>query len=411
MAKKQANVIEGLDGFTLGADTGPLTFVSTGHPQLDFAIAKGVLQSKESEEVTSHGGLPLGKMVEIYGPEGGGKSSLAYRTAGNAQRMGFRVAWIDAEHSFSPQLAEINGVDISELAYTNLTNPNDPDKIDDAEAIIDKMINACKSGKINVIILDSVACMTPKYTVEHDAEKQTVGALARALAAHLPKLGNYAAKHNVLCIFINQIRDKIGVMWGDPESSPGGRALKHACSVRLKITKSESKSSLIKVENDDGEEEVIGGMAYVAIKKNRFAAPVRESIEIPVYYKFYFPNFIDHLFNSGRQLNVIRVNKGVYSFGPVKETGRAAFIDAMQKVDASVLDSLVDEVIAKAEEKEVALPPEIMTYLQNRTKKIIKEINKNVESHDDESVDDNNKKIAKTKKKKQNDVTVDDLNI
>lgn len=410
MAKK-ASVIEGLDGFTLGADVGSLVFIPTGHPQLDFAIARGVLQdpdnSSSDNEMLMQGGVPLGKLIEIYGEEGGGKSSIAYRIVGNAQKMGYRCAWIDTEHSFSEQLAKINGVNVDDVAYADLTHADDPEKVDDAEAIIDKMIAVCKSGKIQVVVLDSVAFMSPKYTMEHDADKMSVGALARTLSTHLPKLANYASKHKVLCVFINQLREKIGVLWGDPETTPGGRALKHACSVRLKVSKANGKSSIIEIENENGETEVVGGKAYVMIKKNRFAAPVRDSIEIPIYYKFYFPNFADHLFNTGRQLNVIRIHKNTYSYGDIKEIGKSAFMSKIAS-DTNALKQLVQDVIQKAEEKEFALPPEILTYMEK---------NKSGETEADEiKIDESpkSKKVNKKKAEKQTDqevVHMDDLNL
>lgn len=415
MAKK-ANTIEGLDGFTLGADVGKLTFIPIGHPQLDFAIARGVLQdiddNENPDESLMQGGVPLGKIIEIYGEEGGGKSSLAYRIVGNAQKMGYGCAWIDTEHSFSEQLAKINGVDIDKVAYADLTHDDDPEKVDDAEAIIDKMIAVCKSGKIKVVVLDSVAFMSPKIIMDNGADKQSIGALARALSNSLPKLSNYASKHQVLCVFINQLRDKIGVMWGDPETTPGGRALKHAASVRLKVSKAIGKSSIIEVENENGETEVIGGKAYVMIKKNRFAAPVRESIEVPIYYKFYFPNFADHLFNAGRQMNVIRIHKGTYSYQDIKEIGRSAFISKII-ADNKVIKSLVSDVIEKAKEKDFALPPEILTYLEKNKKNNIEEEEKEENAVDNDGV--KSKKVGKKKKNEKNDaqsvVPVDDLNL
>lgn len=390
--------IENLKGFTLGAGVGKLTFIPTGHPQLDYAVARGVLQDQENDEPMDQGGFPLGKLVEIYGEEGSGKSALAYRVIGHAQRLGYPCAWIDAEHSFSRQMAEINGVDIDRLIYSDLTHPDKPDHVDDAEAVIDKMISACKAG-IKVMVLDSVAHLTPGYVMENPADKQTVGILARVLSAQLPKLNNYASANGVLVIFINQLREKMGVMYGDAETSPGGRALKHNCSIRLKLTKASGKNAQITIENEEGEDEIIGGKAYCYVKKNRFAAPIYEGIIIPVYYKFYFPNFAEHLFNTGRQLNVIKAIKGVYSYNGMKVAGREGFIEEMQ--NSGQIDSIVNDVVERAKEKEVSLPAEIMMYLQTKKNS---ETNKPVAQSEESDEAKKQSKPKKTKKAAESEI-------
>jgi recombination protein RecA len=327
--------LENLRGFaSRGARSSITSCIPTGHAALDYALMHGPVEvSAESDQFEKFDpkkpdGIPLGKMCEFYGEPGGGKSSLAYRVVGYAQRMGLDCLWIDAEQSFSESLAEINGVDLDTLILSKLINTEDPDKIYYAEDILDQMISACK-GNVKVIVLDSVANLITKYRLEHGAEQKTMGQLALILSENLPKLAAYAARHGVLIIFINQIREKPGVMFGDPETTKGGNSLKHNCSIRLKITRMQSKEADIKMENDDGSETLIAGQSYVMLKKNRFAKPVRGSIAIPIYYERYFPDMEEILFNTGRQLKVISVRKGVFTWDEVKTEGKVKFVEQL----------------------------------------------------------------------------------
>jgi len=169
---KSKNVgLENLKGFKIGADSPVKDLIPSGHAELDHAVSMGLV---ESNSKFKFGGFPLGRVILFYGNEGSGKSSLAYRLVGSAQRMGYNCAWIDTEQSFSDQLAEVNGVDKSVLYYNNLINDEDPDEIATAENVLDTMISACSSGKINVIVLDSVANLVPSRVMENGADKETV---------------------------------------------------------------------------------------------------------------------------------------------------------------------------------------------------------------------------------------------
>jgi len=222
MAKKEKKdiVLENLKGFIrLGASTNSPGNIPTGHFNLDFAINYGVLP-KDADLSNLEGydpsvplGIPLGKLIEIFGEEGGGKSSLAYRIVGYAQKMKHKTAWIDTENSFSSGLAKINGVDEEQVYYADMTNKEDEEITYYAEDILDAIIKLCQSG-VKIIVLDSVANMVPKVVFENTADKQTVGVMARLLSSNLGKIANAAAKHGCSVIFINQLREKIGVMWG-----------------------------------------------------------------------------------------------------------------------------------------------------------------------------------------------------
>jgi protein RecA len=355
--KKSSVGIENLKGFQLGANVEVKDLIPTGHAELDHTIAAGLME--DGEKFTT-GGLPLGKLCLFYGNEGSGKSSLAYRVVGSAQRMGYNCAWVDTEHSFSDQLAEVNGVDKKKLFYSNLINLEDPDKISTAENVMDMVINACASKKINVIVLDSVANLIPERVMDNDADKDTVAELARVLSKTLGKMLSFAASNNVLVIFINQLREKIGVMFGSPDTMPGGRALKHASSLILKVTKLESKAHNIMMQNEDGTERLIGRYSSVMIEKNRFAKPNQGSMPVPIYYEPYFPDVSDVAFDAGRNTKVIKVRNGTFMWNDIKADGRKSFIDLIKDVD--ILENLVSEIKEQAEEQDIVLPIELVKF-------------------------------------------------
>jgi recombination protein RecA len=231
MAKKDKGedlALENYKGFfRKGASARSPGNIPTGYPDLDFAIHYGNIPDEiDLATLKDYNpavplGLPRGKLVEIFGEEGSGKSSVAYRVVGYAQKMGFDTVWIDAENSFSDDLAYINGANKDEIIFSDLINDDDPNIVYCAEDIFDEIINICKTNcdtnrkkKIGVIVLDSVANLIPKVRMEAKAEQHTVGIIARLLSENLKKVINYAAKYGVLVIFINQVREKIGVLFG-----------------------------------------------------------------------------------------------------------------------------------------------------------------------------------------------------
>ncbi len=218
--------------------------VSTGAFALDLALGIG--------------GLPRGRVVEIYGPESSGKSTLAMHVVAEAQRNGGICAYIDAEHAMDPVYAKNLGVDVDELLISQ------PDTGEQALEITDMLV---RSGAIDVVVIDSVAALTPRAEIEGDMGDTHVGLQARLMSQALRKLTANLSKSNTICIFINQLREKIGVMFGSPETTPGGRALKFYSSVRLDIRRIES----IK----DGAE-VVGNRTRVKVVKNKVAPPFRQ---------------------------------------------------------------------------------------------------------------------------------------
>jgi recombination protein RecA len=218
--------------------------ISTGALSLDLALGIG--------------GIPRGRVIEIYGPEAGGKTTLSLHIAAEAQKNGGTVAFIDAEHALDPSYASLIGVNIDELLISQ------PDSGEQALEIAERLV---RSGALDLIIIDSVAALVPQAEIEGEMGDAHVGLQARLMSQALRKLTSLLAKTKTSIIFINQLRQKIGIMFGNPETTPGGLALKFYSSVRLDVRK---------IENIKSGEQVIGTRVRAKVVKNKVAPPYRQ---------------------------------------------------------------------------------------------------------------------------------------
>ena len=225
--------------------------ISSGSLSLDIALGIG--------------GFPKGRIVEIFGPESSGKTTIALHAIAEAQKLGGRVAFIDAEHSLDPKYANKLGVNIDDLLLSQ------PDNGEQALEICEALV---RSGAISVVVIDSVAALVPQAEIEGEMGDSHVGLQARLMSQALRKLSGIINKTNTVAIFINQLREKVGVMFGNPETTPGGRALKFYASVRLDIRRSEQ----IKLGAD-----IIGNKTNIKVVKNKMAPPFK-ACQVDIMY-------------------------------------------------------------------------------------------------------------------------------
>lgn len=276
------------------------------------------------------GGVPRGRIIEIFGPESSGKTTLALHIISEAQKMGGVCAYIDAEHAMDPEYSKKLGVKIDELLISQ------PDNGEQALEIVDSLV---RSGKIDVIVVDSVAALTPKDEIEGDMGATHVGKQARLMSQALRKLTAIVAKSKTVVIFINQIRMQIGVMFGNPETTPGGKALKFYTSVRLDIRR------IAQIKKG---EEVMGGRVRVKVVKNKVAAPFRQT-EFDLMYNEGISRE-GEIIALGEKMGIIQKSGTAYKFGD-SSLGRG--YDATRqtlKEDKKLSETILKEIRSKLKE-------------------------------------------------------------
>lgn len=291
--------------------------ISSGSLGLDWALGIG--------------GYPRGRIIEIFGPESSGKTTLALHAIAEAQRNGGVTAFIDAEHAMDPEYSKRLGVKIDDLLISQ------PDTGEQALEIVESLI---RTGKMDVVVIDSVAALTPKAEIEGDMGSHHIGTQARLMSQALRKLTAIVAKSKTVVIFINQIRMQIGVMFGNPETTPGGKALKFYSSVRLDIRR------IAQIKKG---EEIMGGRVRVKVVKNKVAAPFKQT-EFDLMYN----EGISHegeIIALGEKMDIISKTGASYAYGEIK-LGRG--YDATRqflKDNADIKDKILKEIRSKLNEQ------------------------------------------------------------
>ena len=287
--------------------------ISTGSLSLDLALGIG--------------GVPRGRIIEIYGPESSGKTTLALHILASAQKTGGEVAFIDVEHALEPAYARALGVDIDSLLISQ------PDTGEQALEITEQLV---RSGALDVVVVDSVAALLPRSELEGEMGESSVGVIARLMSQALRKLAGTVSRTNCIVVFINQLREKIGVMYGNPETTPGGRALKYFSSVRIDVRRIET----LKVGG-----EMIGNRTRAKIVKNKVAPPFKEA-EFDIIYGEGISK-IGEIVDLGVKLDLIDKAGAWYTYGDVRVQGRDSMKEFLRE-HPDVSDQIEAEIRANA---------------------------------------------------------------
>lgn len=274
------------------------------------------------------GGFPRGRIIEVYGPESSGKTTLTLTAIAQAQKRGGLAAFIDVEHALDPKWAKLIGVNLEDLLVSQ------PQSGEEALRIVETLV---RSNAVDVIVLDSVAALVTKQELEGEIGDSTVGAQARLMSAAMRKLTALIAKAKTTCIFTNQIREKIGVMFGNPETTPGGKALKFYASVRVDVRKSQA------IKQSDGT--VIGNRVKLKVVKNKVAPPFCEA-EVDLMYNEGISN-VGSLVDLGITTGVLEKRGSWLSYkGGQLAQGRDAAKEVL-RLDEKLRNTLTEEVMAK----------------------------------------------------------------
>ena len=290
--------------------------ISTGSLGLDLALGVG--------------GMPRGRVIEVYGPESSGKTTLALHVLAEAQKKGGEVAFIDVEHALDPAYAQALGVDISSLLVSQ------PDTGEQALEICEALV---RSGAIDAIVIDSVAAMVPRAEIEGEMGDSHVGLQARLMSQALRKLTGIIGKTNTVCIFINQLREKVGVVYGNPEVTTGGRALKYYSSVRIDVRRIEGLK--------DSSGQFIGNRTRAKVVKNKVAPPFREA-EFDIMFGEGISK-VGEILDLGVKLGIIQKSGAYFSYGDLRLGQGRDNAKQFLKDNPEVCDDIEGQVRANAD--------------------------------------------------------------
>ena len=278
------------------------------------------------DNILGVGGFPRGRIIEIYGPESSGKTTLALQAIAECQKSGGKCAFIDAEHAIDPKYAKALGVDVDELILSQ------PDSGEQALEITDVLI---KSGAIDLIVIDSVAALVPQAELDGEMGDSNIGLHARLMSKAMRKLAGSMSANNCTAIFINQLREKVGIMFGNPEVTTGGRALKFYSSIRVEVRKSEA------IKNGT---EVIGNKTNVKVAKNKVAPPFK-SCQVDIYYGEGISH-VSEIINLGVEFGIIEKSGSWFAYNGEKigqgQDAVRAFIKQNPDIDNEIT-SLIKE--------------------------------------------------------------------
>ena len=292
--------------------------IPTGSLSLDLALGVG--------------GMPRGRIIEVYGPESSGKTTLALHVVAEAQKRGGLAAFVDAEHALDPEYAKKIGVRVDQLLISQ------PDTGEQALDIVESLV---KSGGVDVIVVDSVTALTPRAEIEGEMDQQHMGLQARLMSHALRKLTAIVAKSKTTVIFINQLRMKIGIMFGNPETTPGGMALKFYSSVRVEIRKAAQIQA---------GEKIVGNRVKVKIVKNKVAPPFR-TCEFDILYNEGISKYAD-IVNAGVKYNVVTKAGSWFNYGEQKLgqgiEGSRQFLKENPKLEKEIVTKIKEAAVLEA---------------------------------------------------------------
>jgi len=354
-AKDFATALDNFERNTMGNKKDPKIYLygtnSMKVESIPFGVPAVEAGAMTLDEATGIGGLPRGRITELFGPESSGKSWLAMKALASAQRMGLRGAWLDPEFSFVGSWAQQHGIDLDTMAFAN--------DFECGEEVLTYVLKLCEKGVVDFIAIDSVAALVSKAELERKLDEATVGAVARMMSTALKQIAIEAHANNVAVVFINQIRDKIGVMFGNPETTPGGKALKFYSSMRVRTWRKKV------YEEKDVPVYAVSGAKIV---KNKVARPM-QAADYAIYFDTASTDPALILVRSAINLKLFNKKRGEndFFFGPVKGGEETGCKDLSELADWLRINDRIESVrqlvVNTAKDKDEKIDPVLQNVL------------------------------------------------